>query len=237
MFNFRSKQAKLGMALVLLALLPTPLSAHNRRRRARAYVLQRAYVLRQTYRKFKKHNVKNNTKNNPPIINTERNTPQGPTNIREQLIAAKNNLKAVPEDKKNIYAKQLLARRDFYNAEADMASFVEKMKKGNVVFKNETNQPVTVVLSLQYKNNTQAELKRERIRLKPYAFYILSDEQNTLVHVKILEKNYFLNPKWTLDSQLQLSIEKEQDRFFLHQYHDFAFKSKLFTEQEIETNQ
>ena len=222
------------MALVLLAIVPTSLSA--RTRRCRVYGC-RTVVVCKAYTKLKKRTVNNNTqKTNPPTVDTQQNKPQGSINSQKLLIA-KNNLKAVPQNEKNTYVKRLLARRDFYNAEADMASFIEKMKKGNVAFKNETNQTATIVLSLKDKNDAQAKLKKQRVRIKPHEFYILSDKQNSLTHVKLLEENYFLNPKWTFDSQLQLSIERKQDRFFLHQYHDFAFRSKPFTEQEIEAAQ
>ena len=43
---------------------------------------------------------------------------------------------------------------------------------------------------------------------------------------------YYLNPKWSQKGFLQLHIEPLQDRFFLHQYHNFSFKAKPFTEAE-----
>lgn len=160
-------------------------------------------------------------------------TPQKQNLFLRALQWTKNKLKSVGEWAKNKYSKDLKARRDYYDAEKDLVSFIKKMRKTNgIIFKNEA--PETVTLSLVTQNETNEKQEEQTITLAPDEFYIFEQEPTTFLSGMKLEGNsYHLNPKMTIDGHIQLTVQTTQDRFFLHQFHDFAFESKPFTQEQL----
>lgn len=162
--------------------------------------------------------------------------------LLNDILIAKNKLKNVSEDKKNTYAKKISLQRDFYNAQRDLRSFINKLHLSQgVLFKNNTDQIVIIKLILKELNNSISEKYIEKyIVVEPNEFYILDQDQKTkLIDLKIDNQcayRLFLNPKWTIDSHVQITIEDTEDRNFLHQYHPFNFKTKPFATHELYGN-
>lgn len=147
---------------------------------------------------------------------------------------AKRNLRPVSETAKNTFAKTLAARRDYYNAQADLESFIKKQRINNdIVFKNETKQNATLEIMLSPQNATQFIAEKQYIDVAPGRTYtVRQNDQTYLSGAKLLNTKNFLNLKWPNGSP-QLTIETKQDRQFLHQYHGFEFASKPFSDAQI----
>jgi mannosyltransferase OCH1-like enzyme len=154
--------------------------------------------------------------------------------FQDALIAAKKALKPVPEDEKNLYAKRIAQQKDPYQVEADFHSFIKKLRiEDGFVFKNETNQAIKLRVKLESRDR-KGFYTIKKISIDAGNFHIFEQDQTILRSVKILNNpGKFLNPKFTEDEHLQISIEDQQDKFFLHQYHHFDFKSRPFTEAEL----
>lgn len=155
---------------------------------------------------------------------------QAKLSLQQELVTTKQNLNHVQESEKNNYSTYLLARRDSYNAVAELDSFIAKMQKDNIYIENRTNQKASLTIIVQDKATKR--ITHVPVAIKAFANYTFRDKKSQIQHVTLQGKGLFINPKWN-NSQLFLVIEKTQDRFFLHQHHAFNFKSKPFSEQEI----
>src|SRR5579871_3619547 len=92
--------------------------------------------------------------------------------LSDLLIEGEKQLKHVNESDMNTYAKALLAKKDPYDAKADLNSFVKKLRVDDgFVLKNDTNEVMELSLKFQSKSNTDF-YKKNKITLKPGEFYI-----------------------------------------------------------------
>ncbi len=151
------------------------------------------------------------------------------------LKLAQRRLKPVSLETQNAFAKSLASRRDFYDATLDMQSFIKKMRLSNdIVFKNETDQPVTLALELGSldKNNNEI-IPVETIIESGEVKVLFQKEIHRLVGLKLIDSDSFLNPKWISTNLVQIAIESRQDRNFLHQFHGFKFESHPFTSEQL----
>lgn len=150
---------------------------------------------------------------------------------KSEICLARNRLKPVSQSEQNIFAKALASRRDSYDARADMDSFIRKLRVSDgVVIKNET--PVEAIVAIVLELNKSSA--RQEITIKPGEYHVLDKHDAMRVNsIALIGSNYYMNPKWTIDSHLQITIEAEQDKHFLHQYHGFGFASLPFTNEEL----
>lgn len=148
----------------------------------------------------------------------------------------KLNLKTVKESLKNQYAKQILAEKSPYNAKADFIGFIKKLRiDDGFVIENQTAHPIE--LRVKYEAKAAPEFyKKHAITVQPGELYVFDKQEGAHVQaIKLADKNaqVFLNPKFTEDGYLQISIQQTEDRYFLHQHHPFDFTSKRFTVDEL----
>jgi len=133
-------------------------------------------------------------------------------------------------------SKQVLSPKDPYDAKSDLNSFIRKLRiDDGFVIKNETDQKMNLRLKLESKDNL-GFFKKETIDINPFEYYVFDKKENIqLSRLKVLNNSFnkYLNPKFTEDGFLQINIEDEQDRHFLHQSHKFDFTSKKFTQEEL----
>lgn len=148
---------------------------------------------------------------------------------------AQHNLKPISEQEKNTFSKSLLARRDKYNAQTDLESFIKKLRINDyVTLVNRTNENATLEIQLDSINQAEQLTDKQLITLVPGQQYILNQNNLTyLKSIKLIGSENFLNPKWH-DSKSLIFIESTQDKNFLHQYHGFEFTSKPYTPAELE---
>ncbi|MFN7365406.1 MAG: glycosyltransferase family 32 protein [Alphaproteobacteria bacterium] len=156
--------------------------------------------------------------------------------LLKKIKEGKARLSPVREDEKNLYAKSLKTNEP-YGAREDFSSFVKKIRQGSpVLLKNESDQMVHLRLKLKpedHKNKTDRHLKK--ISLAPGEFYILEQNQTVLDKLTLTKTpQLFINPKWTEDNHIQFTIEKTEDRHFLHQYHHFDFETKHFSDESLQ---
>lgn len=155
-------------------------------------------------------------------------------NLLNEINLAKSKLKPISNIEKNNYIKGLNTRRDFYNAQTDLRSFIKKLRLNQgVMLQNNTNNIINIKLILSNPNyyiptNNDISKKEHLVTVQPNSFHIIDQDKNSiLLDIELLNnKKLYINPKWTIDSQLQITIEDTEDRHFLHQYHNFNFKSE-----------
>jgi mannosyltransferase OCH1-like enzyme len=163
-----------------------------------------------------------------------REQPKNP--LLDHIKQGKARLRSVSEDEKNLYAKSLKTSEP-YGAREDFSSFVKKIRQASpVLLKNESDQTIHLRLKLKpadHKNKTDRHLKK--ISLAPGEFYILEQNQTVLDKMALTKTpQLFINPKWTEDNQIQFTVEKTEDRHFLHQYHHFDFETKHFSDESLQ---
>ena len=129
-----------------------------------------------------------------------------------------------------------LAQKYSYDTKADLTAFIQKMRiDDGFIVVNKTNERIDVNINYEMKDDVGLG-KIEKITLDPYAFYVFDKRYDIILNSFKLtntKKTFFLNPKFTEDGHLQLSIETTQDRHFLHQYHHFNFISRKFTQEHL----
>jgi Glycosyltransferase sugar-binding region containing DXD motif len=169
-----------------------------------------------------------------PNINATEDT-SSTASLVSLINKKKIELKHVPESVQNLYKNYILSQRDPYNARLDLQAFIQKMRLEEGVFvKNETDQEIRLQIKYESKK-ARTFFNKRKVTLGKNEFYIPEKQEDALItSVKILNNNtLFINPKYTEDGYLQLTVEETQDRHFLHQYHSFDFTSKKFTVDQL----
>lgn len=158
-----------------------------------------------------------------------------PLTFLDQLVQQKDKLKPVAAAEKNTYAKQLAAQRDYYNVNADLQSFIKKLRiDDGSIFHNTTDKAIEIAIKNESKISPNF-FEKKKVTLKPGEFYILDKKEDVqLSSIKLLKnyQNFYLNPKFTFDGILQMNIEATQDRHFFHQKHDFNFLTQKFADDQ-----
>ena len=146
---------------------------------------------------------------------------------------AQRNLRPVTEQEKNAFAKSLAARRDQYDAQADMGSLIKKLRlSDDVIFKNSTNEHARLEIQLSPKNSA-SNTSTQCVTVAPGEQYVLNQNNVTyLQSVKLLESVNFLNLKMP-NGKPELVVESTLDRNFLHQYHGFEYASRPFSNAQV----
>lgn len=170
---------------------------------------------------------------------------QSSLSFSDLLIEQNKKLRHVEESEKNSYAKSVLSQKNPYNIQAELNSFIKKLRYDDgFLFRNETNESIKIKFKVESKNNP-GFFKTEKINILPDSYFIYdkkgeygSDGELILNSAKIIydtanNNNIFLNPKFTDDGIIQLNIENKQDKFFFHQRQDFDFTSKKFTPEQM----
>ncbi len=154
----------------------------------------------------------------------------------ELIRAKKPQLKHVKESEKNLFKKMILSQKALYDARRDFNSFIKKLRiEDGFVIENKTSESITLKVKYEAKDKPDF-FKSDEVTIKPYELYVFEKQNGIIVRsIKPVDDNplFFLNPKFTEDSYLQVNIEMVQDRHFLHQYHHFDFTSKKFNDEQL----
>lgn len=155
--------------------------------------------------------------------------------IESSSIAEKND-KDRKEKLKNI--QQNLKSYDF---QGDLYGYIQKLNtQHGFLIQNKTDQQIDVIVKTREVNPQNKKIKsilEEYITIPGDYFYVYAnDAKRRLLDVKLDKySKYYINPKWTIDGNIEFSIDTEPDNLFLYKLHGYYFDSehKLFSEQEI----
>lgn len=134
----------------------------------------------------------------------------------------------------------LWAETELYNFQADLRGYIQKINTQNgFLIQNNTNENMYVVVKTrEMENNIIQSEKEEYIWIpKNYIHVYENDDKKFVVDVYFKKKSkYYINPKWTIDNNIEFIIEKKSDNLFLYKFYPYSFDSshKLFSEKEIE---
>ncbi len=172
----------------------------------------------------------------PAVIMGQDTQKTKPQSLVDLIRKRKSNLKHVKPSAQNQYAKFILAQKSPYDAKLDFNSFIKKLQiEDAVVIANRTPRRARVQIEYVAKEALGIS-KTETVTIAPYELYIFEKDYNVIfTGISFADKNStsFLNPKFTQDGHLQISIETTQDRNFLHQYHHFNFTSTKFADDYL----
>ncbi len=160
------------------------------------------------------------------------------------LQRANAHLKHVPTNEKNLYAKMIRGLKAPYDASLDVQPFIRKLAIDDGFGLTNTLTKSVFVEALFLDKKTSKLSSSGKLRIKPGTSLNIPKPAHTLFHSiqlvgpKSANLHYgdkvFLNPKFLENGLLQIFIEEVEDRFFLHQYHNFDFTSKAFSPSELE---
>lgn len=156
--------------------------------------------------------------------------------LLDLMRTKKSQLQQVKESEKNLLTKIILSQKALDDARRDFSSFIKKLRiEDGFVIENLTNRSVRLNVKYESKDK-QGLYTSNEITIKRYEFYVFEKRNGIVVRsIKPVDDNapFFLNPKFTKDGYLQISVERVQDLYFLHQYHHFDFTSKKFTNEQL----
>jgi hypothetical protein len=140
------------------------------------------------------------------------------------------------EELKNI--QQNLKSYDF---QGDLYGYIQKLNtQHGFLIQNKINQQIDLIVKtreIDPKNKKIKSILEEYITIPgDYIYVYENDAKRRLLDVKLDKySKYYINPKWTIDGNIEFQIDTEADNLFLYKLHSYYFDSehKLFTEQEI----
>ncbi|MDP1974809.1 MAG: hypothetical protein Q8K37_02440, partial [Alphaproteobacteria bacterium] len=154
----------------------------------------------------------------------------------EQPAPAEINDNVRKQELKNI--EQNLKSYDF---QGDLYGYIQKLNtQHGFLIQNKTDKQIDVIVKtreIDTKNKKIKSILEEYITIPDDYIYVYeNDAKRRLLDVRLDKySKYYINPKWTIDGNIEFSIDTEADNLFLYKLHSHYFDSeyKLFTEEEI----
>ena len=134
----------------------------------------------------------------------------------------------------------LLAETGLYDFQADLRGYIQKINTQNgFLIQNNTNEDIYVIVKTRkIKDKTIKSTKEEYILIPRNYIHVYENDARRFVLDVGFRKNskYYINPKWTIDGNIEFTIDERLDNLFLYKFHPYSFDSsyKLFSEKEIE---
>ncbi|HXF90967.1 MAG TPA: glycosyltransferase [Candidatus Nitrosotenuis sp.] len=125
-----------------------------------------------------------------------------------------------------------------YSFQNDIHGYIRKLHNQNgILLNNTTEKDVVIDLKTKAQSEKNKVIKMiEKIIVPANSYFVFDNSNHYTIYDVIIHNNkdLFLNPKWTYDSQLELKIQTTEDRHFLYQEHDYDFHTKPFSQEEID---
>jgi hypothetical protein len=134
----------------------------------------------------------------------------------------------------------LLAEMGLYDFQADLRDYIQKSNTQNgFLIQNNTNEDVYVIVKTEKIKDKKIKSTKEEYILIPknYIHVYENDTRRFVVDVGFRKNSkYYINPKWTIDDNIEFIIDEKLDNLFLYKFYPYSFDSshKLFSEKEIE---
>ena len=175
-------------------------------------------------------------KNSPNVLEAAEEPNKEFIESIESPAPAEKNENDRKQELKNI--QQNLKSYDF---QGDLYGYIQKLNtQHGFLIQNKTEKQVDVVVKtreIDTKNKKIKSILEEYIAIPGDYIYVYdNDAKRRLLDVRLDKySKYYINPKWTIDGNIEFSIDTEADNLFLYKLHSHYFDSeyKLFTEQEI----